>query len=414
MTARAVSAGSCCGSSTISASTAAQGRAAAAAAGGDPAPAGGRAGGVPAALLGELPGAPARRRVAGAQDRARRRGDRGGGRRPCARRCRATSAPATKTAGRGWWRCRAPPKAAPAKATCRTTGRRPRTPSLPSEDEEHAGTGDRRAQSGDRPPAAGNPPLPAICDVRERRPAAARHRQADGTAGDRHLPVAAAGRAAAAPGPFRKFRGEKSAHVRLSPDGENAPVPGAQDDRNKMSLERIIARLVGPAEPGEGGAARFRRRRAAPCRSACAPSWMATAGEGAGGTPGSRSGRRRAEARRLSRRQHDREPSATPSRRSSPRSPARRDDLIAAAAWIDEIAARQDNAAGRRDRAGDRARDAAASSAPAAARRRLRRLDRMAAAAPAIWPWPPPRWRRSRSSRSASTSRFTPIRSSGR
>ncbi len=66
----------------------------------------------------------------------------------------------------------------------------------------NAGTGDRRAESGDCPPAPGNPALPAICDVRKRGIGRPRHRQADGAAGDRGLPAAATGRADAAPDPF--------------------------------------------------------------------------------------------------------------------------------------------------------------------------------------------------------------------
>ena len=70
------------------------------------------------------------------------------------------------------------------------------------QDEETLEQATGALKAADCPLAAGNPPLPAICDVRGPRLAAARHRPADGAAGDRDLPVAAAGRAAAAAGPF--------------------------------------------------------------------------------------------------------------------------------------------------------------------------------------------------------------------
>ena len=190
-----------------------------------------------------------------------------------------------------------------------------------------------------------------------------------------------------------------------------ANIAGAT--QSTMSLEQIIARLIGPAETGEGGP-----RPLSPAeRRALSQRLRAIVDDDAA--------ERGAEA-------PDRGPAAdalklaayldggmSASERDAfeaelVRSPARRDDLIAAVAWIEQISAQQEMppadatalaiALERRKRR-PRLRSI---------RRRIRRLDRMAAAAPAIGHRNLGAGDRSPSSRSASTSRSTPVRSSGR
>lgn len=105
-----------------------------------------------------------------------------------------------------------------------------------------------------------------------------------------------------------------------------------------MSLERIIAHLIGPAEGGKPGS---RALSAAECRAISQR--LRAIVDGEGGTEGADSGPA-AEALKLA---AYLDAGMTGPERDAfeaelVRSPARRDDLTAVAAWIDEIAAKQE------------------------------------------------------------------------